>query len=155
MGQQASPLSVRQIKPSPTIITLRGHHLNRHRKPSGFSFKRSEDRGHSFSFCSGHMHDLHFKSQDNYRFVFQAWRLTRFSFKASVAPENGASKFELVATNDAMCHQYSNWDIISQDLSGKGFASDEVSSMECLGISQWETRPDTRQNKSRALREKQ
>merc|ERR1712228_945424 len=55
----------------------------------------------------------------------EALRLTRFSFKCAIAPENGASKFELVATNDATCNGNSNWDVIYADLSGKGFTSDE------------------------------
>ena len=58
--------------------------------------------------------------------------MTRVSFKCSVAPENGASKYELVATNDAKCHEYSNWDVIFQDLSGKGFASDEVQAIAAV-----------------------
>lgn len=55
----------------------------------------------------------------------KAVRLTRLSFKCSVAPENGASKFEIVAANDAKCNERSTWDVIHQDLSGKGFASDD------------------------------
>jgi len=59
----------------------------------------------------------------------KAMRMTRFSFKCSVAPTNGASKFEIVAANDAACNARSNWDVIYQDLSGKGFASDDETMM--------------------------
>lgn len=55
----------------------------------------------------------------------KASRLTWISFKCSVAPENGASKFEVVATNDKVCNEHSSWDVIYQDLSGKGFVTDQ------------------------------
>ena len=49
------------------------------------------------------------------------------SFKSSIAPKNGASKFELMATNDATCNADSKWDVIYEDLSGRGFISEDVS----------------------------
>merc|ERR1719209_1489594 len=55
----------------------------------------------------------------------EAKRVTQFSFRCSDVPANGASKFELVATNDATCNDNSNWDILYQDLSGKGFAKEQ------------------------------